>query len=205
MNDYAGALGCPATDPLLSTAAFEQNHGIVVLRDVEDRWAASRPVWNQHAYAVTHVGDHGEIPKTSSVAINWKDPKLNNFRQNVQGGLDALGEPDLTAGGEVGAVKCSGTVATIEARVCNRGTLPMVSGTEVTFYEGTETGPELCTAPIPIALGVGECMVVSCQADLGGKKIDVFVKVDPKSLSKECWEQNNAALYKGVACGQVPK
>jgi hypothetical protein len=81
----------------------------------------------------------------------------------------------------------------------------MVSGTEVAFFEGSETGKELCTAPIPQALGVGECTVVSCQADLGGKTIDVFVKVDPKSLSKECWEQNNAALYKGVACGQVPK
>jgi hypothetical protein len=204
VNDYAGTLGCPATDPLLSTATFATNHGIVVLRDEQDRWAASRPVWNQHAYAVTHVGDHGETPKTSAVKINWKDPKLNNFRQNVQGDLDALGEPDLTAGGDVGAVKCNGNIATIEARVCNRGTLPMVSGTEVTFFEGSASGAELCTAPIPIALGVGECMVVSCQADLGGKTIDVFVKVDPKGSSKECWEENNTALYEGVACGLVP-
>ncbi len=105
----------------------------------------------------------------------------------------------------MGAVKCNGTVATIEAKVCNRGTLPMVGGTEVAFHEGTETGKELCTAPIPIALGVGECLVVSCQAELGSKTIDVFVKVDPKSLSKECWEQNNSALYKGVACGKVPR
>ena len=204
VNDYAGNLGCPATDPLLPSAAFEQNHGIVVLRDEQDRWAASRPVWNQHAYAVTHVGDRGEIPKTSLVKINWKDPGLNNFRQNVQGDLDALGTPDLTAGGDVGAVKCAGTLATIEARVCNRGTLPMVSGTEVTFLEGLAAGPELCTAQIPVALGVGECLVVSCEADLGGKTIDVYVKVDPKGQSAECWEENNTALYHGVACGLIP-
>lgn len=204
VNDYAGTLGCPATDPLMATSMFQQNHGIVILRDEEDRWAASRPVWNQHAYAVTHVGDHGEIPKTSQVAVNWKDPKLNNFRQNVQGNLDALGVPDLTAGGEVGAVACQGTVATIEARICNRGTLPMVSGTDVSFLEGDEMGPELCHAPIPKALEVGECFVVSCQADLGGQTIDVFIKVDPQGLSEECWELNNTALYKGVACGQVP-
>ncbi|MFO0564682.1 MAG: hypothetical protein U0263_03415 [Polyangiaceae bacterium] len=55
----------------------------------------------------------------------------------------------------------------------------MVSGTEVAFFETDATGKELCTAPIPVALGVGECMVVSCQADLGGKTVDVFVKVDP--------------------------
>jgi hypothetical protein len=47
-------------------------------------------------------------------------------------------------------------------------------------------------------------MVVSCQADIAGKTIDVFVKVDPMGLSSECWEQNNSAIYHGVACGQVP-
>jgi hypothetical protein len=205
VNDYAGTLGCPAHDPLMTTTAFAQSHGIVILRDEQDRWAASRPVWNQHAYAVTHVGDHGEIPSTSQVKVNWKDPALNNFRQNVQGDLEALGVPDLTAGGDVGVVQCVGTMATIEARVCNRGTLPMVSGTEVSFFEGSATGPLLCTAAIPKALAVAECLVVSCQADLGTKTIDVFVKVDPQGLSQECWEQNNTALYKGVACGQIPQ
>ena len=204
VNDYAGSLNCPATDPLFPAAQFQQNHGILVLRDELERWAASRPVWNQHAYAVTHTGDHGEIPATSNVAINWKDPELNNFRQNVQGDLEALGQPDLTAGGDVGAVKCDGTLATIEARVCNRGTLPMVSGTEVTFYDGTALGPELCTAQIPVVLDVEECTIVSCQADLGGKKLDIYVLVDPKSQTLECHEKNNAALYQGVECGAVP-
>jgi len=204
VNDYAGALGCPATDPLFPSASFAQNHGILVLRDEQDRWAASRPVWSQHAYAVTHVGDYGQIPKSSSVAINWKDAALNNFRQNVQGDLQALGTPDLTAGGDVGAVKCIDTVATIEARVCNRGTLPMVSGTEVSFYDGTLQGPLLCTAQIPIALGVGECTIVNCQADLAGKKVDIYVRVDPQGQTKECYEVNNDALYRGVECGAIP-
>ncbi|MRG92802.1 FG-GAP repeat domain-containing protein [Polyangium spumosum] len=203
VNDYAN-LNCPATDPLYPSAASQNNHGILILRDEQERWAASRPVWNQHAYAVTHVGDHGEIPKTSSVAVNWKDAKLNNFRQNVQGDLEALGQPDLTAGGDVGAVKCVGTVATIEARVCNRGTLPMVSGTEVTFYDGSAMGPALCTAQIPTVLGVSECTIVSCEADLGGKKLDIYVRVDPQTQTLECHEKNNDALYTGVECGAVP-
>ncbi len=204
VNNYAGSLGCPATDPLLGSSAFSQNHGIVVLRDIEDRWAASRPIWSQHAYSVTHVGDRGEIPPTSQVARNWQDPTLNNFRQNVQGDLVALGEPDLTSGGDVGAVDCVGTVATISARVCNRGTLPMVGGTEVAFYRDDLTGPELCRATIPLALGVGECMVVSCEADLEGQTVDVFVMVDPDSATLECHEANNGALYRGVACGYIP-
>lgn len=205
VNNYAGALGCPATDPLFPAAMFAENHGIVVLRDEQERWAASRPVWSQHAYAVTHVGDRGQIPKTSAVAVNWKDPGLNNFRQNVQGDLEALGTPDLTAGGDVGAVKCNGTIATIEARVCNRGTLPMTSGTEVSFFDGTLQGPLLCTAQIPTVLGVAECTIVSCQADLGGKKVDIYVRVDPQGQTKECHEINNDAVYRGVACGEIPK
>jgi len=203
VNDYAN-LNCPATDPLFPAATFQYNHGILILRDEQERWAASRPVWNQHAYAVTHVGNHGEIPKTSNVALNWKDPALNNFRQNVQGDLEALGQPDLTAGGDVGAVKCVGTIATIEARVCNRGTLPMVSGTEVTFYDDSPTGAALCTAQIPVALGVKECTIVSCQADLGGQRHDIYVRVDPQTQTLECHEKNNDALYTGVECGAVP-
>jgi len=204
VNNYAGTLNCPATDPLFPTATYAQNHGILVLRDAQERWAASRPVWSQHAYAVTHVGDLGQIPKTSAVKINWKDAALNNFRQNVQGDLEALGQPDLTAGGDVGAVKCVGNIATIEARVCNRGTLPMVSGTEVTFYDGVLDGPELCTAQIPVALQVAECTIVNCQADLGGKKHDIYVRVDPKTQTLECHEKNNDALYQGVECGAIP-
>jgi hypothetical protein len=204
VNNYAGDLGCPAADPLMPSSSYQQNHGIVVLRDIEDRWAASRPVWNQHAYSVTHIGDQGQIQQSSLVDRNWQDPTLNNFRQNVQGDLTALGEPDLTAGGDVGTVACTGTVATISARVCNRGTLPMVSGTEVAFYEGGLTGPELCRATIPLALTVGECMVVSCEADLQGQTIDVFVMVDPDNTTSECYEANNGALYQGVACGNIP-
>lgn len=203
VNDY-GALSCPAFDPLLTTSTYTHTHGIVVLRDVEDRWAASRPVWNQHAYAVTHVGDRGEIPPSSAVARNWAFPSLNNFRQNVQGDLDALGEPDLTTGGQVGQVACVGTVATIPARVCNRGTLPMVGGTVVAFYEDDQAGAELCRATIPIALDVGECLEVSCEADLEGQTVDVFVRVDPDEATPECHEANNAALYRNVGCGQIP-
>ncbi|MFO0668530.1 MAG: hypothetical protein U0235_02735 [Polyangiaceae bacterium] len=205
LNDY-GDRNCAATDPLYPSAKFTASHGVAVLRDEKDRWAPSRPVWNQHAYAVTNVGDNGSIPKTSAVKPNWRDPTLNNFRQNVQGGLEAFGQPDLTAGGEIGAVKCNGGVASVEARVCNRGTLPMVRGTEVAFHDGADaTGPILCTTPVPVALAVSECFTVSCQADLGGKTHDVFVEVDPKGQAAECHEHNNATLYRGVACGLVPR
>ena len=203
VNGYA-ELGCAATDPLFPPATFAQHTGIVVLRDETDRWASSRPVWNQHPYAVTHVGDHGETPKTSAVLLNWRTMGLNNFRQNVQGDLEADGQPDLTVSGDARKIQCEGTVGRLEAEICNRGTKPMGSGTDVAFHKGDATGPELCAIPIPEILSVGECTRVSCEADLGQEHIDMTVVVDPHDDSAECWENNNIGLFMEVACGEVP-
>jgi hypothetical protein len=206
VNDYAGTLGCPSTDPLRSDASFATNHGIVVLRDEMDRWAASRPVWSQHAYAVTHVGDRGEIPATSAVAPNWRDPDLNNFRQNVQGELDALGLADLTAASEEGPlmVLCEpGMVATLPAQICNRGTLPLAAGTEIAFRVGAEDGAELCRAPVPTALTVGMCTEVTCTGTLPADSVDLYVVVDPDGEEEECWEGNNFAVLRDVRCVTV--
>jgi len=206
-NDYGGTLGCPTTDPLRPSSRYAARHGIVVLRDAMDRWAASRRIWNQHAYAVTHVGDLGEIPRSSAVGVNWRDPALNNFRQNVQGELEALGIADLTTR-EISdrlRVPCtSDGGATLSARVCNRGALPMGAGFEVSFRSGMRDGPELCRASSPVFLGVAECDEVSCMATLPlGVPIDVYVVADPDSLENECHEGNNVGLQPNVACDTV--
>ncbi|MFK7999256.1 MAG: FG-GAP-like repeat-containing protein [Polyangiales bacterium] len=209
VNDYAAGLVCPATDPLRPTTTYERNHGIVVLRDTEDRWAASRPVWNQHAYAVTHVGDRGEIPASSAVAINWTDPDLNNFRQNVQGDLESLGLADLTVAGEEGPLEVfcegeDGRDATLPAQICNRGTLPLAAGTEIAFRLDAEDGTELCRTPVPVALTVGMCLEVTCTATLpSAERVDLYVVVDPDELEPECWEGNNFARLADVRCVTV--
>jgi hypothetical protein len=202
VNDYAGTNGCPATDPLLPATAFAVNHGIVVLRDILDRWAASRPVWSQHAYAVTHVGNRGEIPRSSAVPLNWRDPGLNNFRQNVQGDLDALGVPDLTAGAEAGPVRlpCVDGVGALTARVCNRGLLPFGGGTVVSFRRDAPDGPELCHTIVLATIDVGACVPASCDAALPSSPIDVYVVADPDDAADECLEANNVAILHDVQC-----
>ncbi len=203
-NDYV-TVNCPTTDPLLSTTTYERSHGIVVLRDVQDRWAASRPVWNQHAYSVTHVGDYGETIKSSEVERNWDTEGLNNFRQNVQGDVDALGNPDATSSPPPAAtVACNGGVATLEARICNRGTLPMGSGMVLSFRDGSATGTELCRDQTSIVLSPGVCETLSCAGTLAaGATTTVFMVADPDSTERECLEGNNFSSMDVTCSGGV--
>ncbi len=206
VNDY-GSIACPATDPLHPSTGYEHGHGIVVLRDVEDRWAASRPVWNQHAYSVTNVGDRGQIPRSSAASLNWRDPELNNFRQNVQGELAALGIPDLTtaAVSDRLRVPCDETGhATLRARVCNRGALPMAAGFVVEFRAGAADGPVMCRVESPTFLGVGACEEASCTSLLpSDHAVDVYVVADPDGSADECYEGNNFGLQPNVGCDTV--
>jgi hypothetical protein len=74
--------------------------GIRVLGDSTDSWAATRRVWNQHAYHVTNVSELGAIPRNEPANWTVDSPntvsgKMNNFRQNLPD-FDALAAPDLT-------------------------------------------------------------------------------------------------------------
>ena len=202
VNDYGGNFGCPADDPLKPGTPNVPSHGIIVLRDAQDRWAASRPIWNQHAYSVTNVDDRGVVPRTSQAQLNWRTPGLNNFRENVQGDLEALGAGDLTARGTANASVCANGTITLAATVCNRGTLPVAAGTPVAFAD--PAGAELCRATVSGALDVGACGDVSCDAPStefeSGITVDVTVVVDPDATIVECHEGNNRGTIAGVAC-----
>ncbi|MBL8683064.1 MAG: VCBS repeat-containing protein [Myxococcales bacterium] len=204
VNDYAGTLGCAATDPLFPMASFMREHGVVVLRDEMDRWAASRPIWNQHAYHVTHVDDDGRVPSTSMVRRNWATMGLNNFRQNVQGSLAALGVPDLTVTADPGplVLMCVGERGTLRARVCNRGTLPAPPGVRASFRVGDAMGAELCAATVSGAIAPGACQEATCEAMFPPRSIDVHVVVNPAPMAlDECLSGNNSTAIRAVFCG----
>jgi hypothetical protein len=198
-DDWSGS--CPANDPYLPGVAFTPNHGVYVLRDERDRWAASRPIWNQHAYSVTHVGDRGVIPRTSEVAINWRTAGLNNFRQNTQGDLEALGVADLTASVRgVTPLECRDGVATVRARVCNRGRLPLGGGLVVALREGAFDGPELCRTTIDAPIDTGTCVDIACSAPAPEAAVDIYVVPDPDGLIEECHEANSWGRLENVLC-----
>jgi hypothetical protein len=191
-------VGCPATDPIFTrgTSTFASSTGIVVMRDAMDRWAASRPIWNQHAYSVTHVGDDGTIPATHAWVPNFSDATLNNFRMNAQGSLERAGAADLTVSIAMGTSLCDATGSVeLHARVCNRGTNPVPDGARVVFYAGDpDMGAAIaCETTTPTLLDVAECVDVSCTATFpaGAMSRDAVVVVDPDGLVFECRNGNN--------------
>ena len=107
--------------------------GIDIWADTDDNWVRTRRIWNQHAYHVTNVNEDGTIPM--SEPANWLNPRLNNFRQNVQpaGVFDApnLVVESVTARG----IGCGDTYEVIiRVTVHNAGALGVPPGMPVRIY-----------------------------------------------------------------------
>lgn len=198
---------CPATDPIFTagTSTYEAGAGVIVLRDTLDRWAASRPIWNQHAYSVTNVGDDGSIPRTSEWTRNPDVAGLNNFRMNAQGNLETRGAADLTVALDDDICGASGETELV-ANVCNRGTNPVPDGARVVFYAGDpDEGAEIaCESGLPVLLGVGECTPVSCTYTLPAEDApEITVVVDPDGEVFECRDGNNRGVIPAILCGPI--
>jgi len=103
--------------------------GIRVFGDAAGNWVRTRRIWNEHAYHVTNVNEDGSIPMVE--APNYKQPKLNNFRQNVQP-LGEFSAPDLV----VSIFPACTTQYALVARVRNIGEAAVPAGVAVGFYAG---------------------------------------------------------------------
>ena len=175
--------------------------GIRVYEDAADRWVRSRTIWNQHAYAVTHVNEDGTIPKTSTWAKNWTTPKLNNFRQNVPGNQDATDLGDLTSQATT-SFACDNGTALLSTPVCNRGTAPIGFGVSVGFYFGST---KVCSVKTVGNLDPGQCELVSCTwanpPQTPGAAVDVKVVPNDDGAILQCHTNNDTGLVSKVFCG----
>ncbi|MBK9033209.1 MAG: VCBS repeat-containing protein [Myxococcales bacterium] len=191
---------CRAENPGVNTA-----YGVRVIADRVDRWVSTRPIWNQHAYSVTNVDDNGVVPRTSQWLRNWRQPGLNNFRQNSQGtGLPPGASPDLTVHGA--AVTCVPGGARVTANVCNRGTEPVARGLTVSVYGGDPPGALGCQVQTTGTLVPGACVDVSCDWPAAGSVGTIIV--DDRGMqvgsNLECREDNNALVVTGIDCPVGP-
>lgn len=179
--------------------------GLRVVRDSLDRWASSRPMWNQHAYSVTNINDDSTVPSSSTWNQNFSDPNLNNYRQNVQGPASATDFPDIT--GKLDGDPCvtlpNGDIE-ISSTVCNRGNKAIGAAMPATFYLGDPMdGNILCTAFTANPVPVGGCEVVSCTvpSSVSGT-VTVVVDDDGAGgqLAAECFEDNNTDTIEIFDC-----
>ena len=202
--------GTPGSGSVCRAAFSGKVGGIMVYRDVLDRWVNSRMIWNQHAYSVTNINEDGTVPKTSAWKQNWKQKGMNNFRQNVQGSLDPTSSPDLTAGKSTGLSCDKGGNMLLRIKLCNRGLQPVAAGVPVSFYNGQPASKQfICTAKSKAQIDPGKCEVVSCiwnGAPLN-TAVDIHVVADDDGTGKgtvtECQEGNNKAVLKGVKCSLI--
>ncbi|HVU04960.1 MAG TPA: VCBS repeat-containing protein [Polyangiaceae bacterium] len=192
--------GCSGADPLFPSATFSSSHGVFVYASKKDDWAGSRMLWNQHAYSVTNVLDDGKIPRTSAWQANWKVPKLNDFRQNVQGTVAPLAAVDLTVSCRPGA--CTPQAVSIDCSVCNRGAQGVDRGVPVSFTTNSDAGTPFCQTTTNASLLPGGCSSVSCDwtDPPRGAPADVHVFVDTGDGTRECFEKNDQALITGFSC-----
>ena len=180
--------------------------GVRVFGDSADLWVRSRPVWNQHAYSVTHVDDKGHIP--AKMERNWDKPGLNNFRQNVQGeGLFLA--PDLKAVSLTAKTFGCPAVLVLRAQISNVGSMGVAAGIPVSFYLGSALSSakliQTVLTPAPLLPGQAQLIPLQFSVPAGTSgPFDFWVVVDDDGAGKgketECNENNNALSLKSASC-----
>lgn len=222
-NDYAGGIttGCSQRwdgfDDLGGAS-----RGIRVISDIENRWVATRPVWNQHAYSVTNVCDGlddalcpgvenrpGAIP--SGRVDNWNVDYLNNYRQNVQGeGL--FYAPDLVITDITG--RCDAQGFAIDVTVANQGSRSVIEGLDVAVFgiiEGQETLIAVLQTTQLLPPGSGETLTYYWEDspfEVGqGEEVTLIARANDDGTGqrryRECNEDNNEGTSLAICACQT--
>ncbi len=171
--------------------------GVRVLRDGLDRWASSRPTWNQHVFWGGNIDDGLRVPRTSETPAPFATDAANSFRANAQGAVAPDEVPDATA--RASGATCTRTADGVRFAVpiCNRGARAI--GTGLPFaVRSDET--LICTGATTSPLAPGTCVELSCEAEssLGGA-LTVTVNDDGtgRGTTVECEARNNRVGLRG--------
>ncbi len=178
--------------------------GLRTWGDALDNWVGTRRIWNQHAYHVTNISETGEVAGPSSDA-NWSNPRLNNFRQNVQG-VGAFWAPDLVIDDVI--VTCLPTEVQLEVLVKNVGLQRVGSGVSISLRSGSTILETKSTSTTLVPNGVTENIIF--RQPLGARAYEL--EVDIENAHNECHdyqvdpavaygEDNNTFLIETACAG----
>jgi hypothetical protein len=176
-------------------------HGIFVYGDKNDRWVRTRRIWNQHSYHITNVKADGSLPLPEPVS--WGPNGFNNYRVSAQGtGVDNA--PDLTVDLDISAASCPEALQ-LRARVKNEGSIGVLPGVSVTFYEGSSAAGKLIgmgETTASLLPGQFEFVILSIPLTDSTAQFDFFAHVDIGDAVGECKEDNNTATVTSASCGK---
>ncbi len=134
---------------------IQTNYGVSVIGDQDKSWRPGRKIWNQHAYNITNIGDHGEVPEKPEA--NWAS--YNNFRSGDLSAADGLLAPDLQMLSPQSCInECGGPdIVNIWVQLGNTGGAPLLAGAVIEVYV-TKMGVEslLTSIDVPGPFAPGE-------------------------------------------------
>ena len=167
--------------------------GVIVLRDPDNRWAAARPIWNQHTYHLTNIADDGVVP--AQEVASWT-VKPFGYRQSLGSATMPRPLADLTAAEVVPA--CRGRQ--LRASICNRGAAVAEAGAPAMFFESDPRamGKAICAVKTSQALKPGDCEAVMCDAPSALTVNEVWFEV--KSGASECEHANDRVVLRSIRC-----
>ncbi len=174
--------------------------GIHVFGDTDGSWVRTRRVWNEHAYHVTNVNEDGTIPNIE--LPNWKQPGLNNFRQNKQPGSE-FAAPDAVVSIRP---ECGGTFQLV-ATVTNIGEAALPPNVVVGFYAGTPgTGQKLGEASTTQTLYPAQAenvilLVPNPPAGVKEGTVPIYAIVDDTKVPHPSWHECRTDNNTGTGSG----
>lgn len=181
--------------------------GVDVWEDGADNWVRTRRIWNQHGYSVTNINEDGTVPLVPE--RNWLNPRLNNYRQNIQPG-GVFDAPDLaiTALRLIGD-ECPLTTFRVIVEVTNEGALSVPAGVPIqVFVDAGDATFGLDSVETISRLFPGDTETIVFDAtvsdDVPPPPYTVRATIDPDEEINECDESNNSRDSDGFDCYPFP-
>jgi hypothetical protein len=174
--------------------------GIRVIGDANNSWAPARPVWNQHAYAVTNVNPDATIP--ANPQVNWDS--YNTFRSGDITAGQGGGMADLVAIIDDVCTECAEGSVVVQARIANQGSADVRDPFIVSLFAVDANGvtERLQSQHMEPPLEAGSALptlVFDAKVTVSGP-YDIHLTVDDGSLVPECKDKNNTAKWSEAVC-----
>ena len=184
-------------------SSYNDSRGITVIGDKASSWAPARPVWNQHAYHITHVEADGGVP--ISPIPNWTE--WNSFRAGNSETAVGLALPELRPGDPtVCTDECWADIVVTHLAIENLGTSDTFAPISVSVFAVDGAHETLVDTQvlktIPKGTGTWIGPLVLSRADFGTDGLIIRVDDDGSggSAVHECDETNNTWQWARFPC-----